>query len=338
MRRAPLPLSRSPLVRTRDVAEAVELQSRLSSPVVGVHVDRRLPFRWEANAARFAEIHLVVGRYGAATRAGTRNVDGHYSLAVARNQTMRATQAKFDAEVVHAGRAALVSPGMPAQFDLDAHYEGTQVLIPSRAVEQGLTSLTEMPATPLRFDLSVDVSDGAGAHAMRLLDHIIDMIERDVEALRSPIIRGRLTEALVYTLLLGLPHSHSALVDRPARPLEPPYVRRAAEYLAANADRHVDVADLVAVTGASARAIFAGFRVHRGRSPMTFLRDRRFDLARHRLTAPSPSATVSEVALACGFEHLGRFSVGYRARFGESPVETLRRRRGADARGDARSG
>ena len=33
--------------------------------------------------------------------------------------------------------------------------------------------------------------------------------------------------------------------------------------------------------------------------------------------------SVTDIALRCGFTHLGRFSVAYRTRFGESPSETL---------------
>ena len=40
------------------------------------------------------------------------------------------------------------------------------------------------------------------------------------------------------------------------------------------------------------------------------------------------AATVTGVALRCGFVELGRFSVQYRQRFGERPSETLCRVRG----------
>ena len=101
-------------------------------------------------------------------------------------------------------------------------------------------------------------------------------------------------------------------------------VRRAGEYIAANAHRHVALADLAAATGVPVRTLTAAFRAHRGQSPMAFLRTQRFELARQRLASPV-ATTVAEVALSCGFEHLGRFSVGYRTRFGEHASETLRR-------------
>jgi transcriptional regulator GlxA family with amidase domain len=104
-------------------------------------------------------------------------------------------------------------------------------------------------------------------------------------------------------------------------------VREVAEYLDAHAEEPVSVADLAAMTGVSVRSIHAGFRRHRGCSPMEFLRERRLALARTRLLS-SPESTVARVALDCGFEHLGRFSGQYRARFGEGPADTRRRVRG----------
>jgi transcriptional regulator GlxA family with amidase domain len=84
------------------------------------------------------------------------------------------------------------------------------------------------------------------------------------------------------------------------------------------------VVEAARAVGISVRSLQAAFSKHRGSSPMAFLRDRRLESARQRsLTMHSPS--VTEVALACGFSHLGRFSQLYRERFGESPTETRRR-------------
>ena len=57
---------------------------------------------------------------------------------------------------------------------------------------------------------------------------------------------------------------------------------------------------------------------------MKFLRERRLELARRRILS-GDGRSSTQVALDCGFEHLGRFSIEYRARFGESPSHTIRR-------------
>ena len=60
--------------------------------------------------------------------------------------------------------------------------------------------------------------------------------------------------------------------------------------------------------------------------PIRFLTLRRMHLA-HRalLRADQSKATVTQIVTNHGFWELGRFSVAYRALFGESPSETLRR-------------
>ena len=60
---------------------------------------------------------------------------------------------------------------------------------------------------------------------------------------------------------------------------------------------------------------------------MQMLRTIRLDRARRELLAGGLNANVTSVALAWGFDHLGRFAASYRERFGETPRETLQRRR-----------
>ena len=61
--------------------------------------------------------------------------------------------------------------------------------------------------------------------------------------------------------------------------------------------------------------------------PIRYLSLRRMHLVRRALLRADPSAaTVTRLATDHGFWELGRFSVSYRALFGESPSESLQRR------------
>ena len=66
---------------------------------------------------------------------------------------------------------------------------------------------------------------------------------------------------------------------------------------------------------------------HRGATPMEFLRMCRLDRARTELLSSRGEHPVAEIAARCGFDHLSRFSVAYRKRFGESPRDTRARAR-----------
>ena len=79
--------------------------------------------------------------------------------------------------------------------------------------------------------------------------------------------------------------------------------------------------------GLAERTLRDGFQQFRGVSPMQYLRQIRLDKAYEILRAATMGVYVSGVAMDCGFMHLGRFSIEYKKRFGESPSDTLARRR-----------
>lgn len=63
-----------------------------------------------------------------------------------------------------------------------------------------------------------------------------------------------------------------------------------------------------------------------GVSVTEFFRARALHRARRRLTEADPTSTsVTDVAVACGFRHFGRFAGYYHAHFGEHPRNTLGR-------------
>jgi len=84
---------------------------------------------------------------------------------------------------------------------------------------------------------------------------------------------------------------------------------------------------LARTVGLSRRTLHRAVQREFGRSPMSLLRDARLKQARLQLDAPRPGATVTDVALDCGFTHLGRFSSEYRRLFGEHQLTTARRTR-----------
>jgi transcriptional regulator GlxA family with amidase domain len=59
---------------------------------------------------------------------------------------------------------------------------------------------------------------------------------------------------------------------------------------------------------------------------MRYLCNARFEKVREALARAQPGESVATIAMSWGFSHLGRFSVEYRRRFGESPSNTLERR------------
>lgn len=82
---------------------------------------------------------------------------------------------------------------------------------------------------------------------------------------------------------------------------------------------------LAQALGLSTRTMYRVLAREFGLSPMSLVRKLRLAQAREALEAPCAKASVTRVALDCGFTHLGRFSSDYRRQFGELPSETLAR-------------
>ena len=144
------------------------------------------------------------------------------------------------------------------------------------------------------------------------------------EVLANPRSASLMEENLLEKLLLGG-------APEP-RYTSPPYrhhvARRAYQYMQERIGESLSIRDLCSVTRASYGTLEKGFRETYGMSPLAYLRALRLFRARTELRQPNPETTVTGVAIQCGFLELGRFSVQYRERFGETPSETLHKARG----------
>ena len=77
--------------------------------------------------------------------------------------------------------------------------------------------------------------------------------------------------------------------------------------------------------GVSVRTLQTSVHVIHGIGLHRYVRLKRLWLARQQLSRAFSGQTVRTAALACGFWHMGEFSRLYKATFGETPSETIRR-------------
>ena len=123
--------------------------------------------------------------------------------------------------------------------------------------------------------------------------------------------------------------------DDPWRgPPLPADVMRALDWLRCNPECDVNLEALSVVAGVRPRTLETHFKKFLGVSPLGWVRNSRLARVRQQLINAAPSATVTQIALANGFNQLGRFATTYRKRFGEPPSTTLARRRGAARNSD----
>jgi adenylate cyclase len=123
---------------------------------------------------------------------------------------------------------------------------------------------------------------------------------------------------------------------RRAPPL-PHDVKRAVDYMRQHFGRKIGMAELARASAVAERTLSKHFCAFLGRPPLGYLRQLRLAAARECLLRGSDGASVTRVAMHCGFSHFGRFSDQYRRSFGESPSATLRRARSAIVPSEVRS-
>ncbi|MDE1180509.1 anthranilate 1,2-dioxygenase regulatory protein AndR [Paraburkholderia sp.] len=140
----------------------------------------------------------------------------------------------------------------------------------------------------------------------------------------NPIIALEM-ERLFVALLL---HARNETPSQGVRAsVAPGIVKRAEDFIRENAASAISLGDIAIATGIPARTLLESFKKFKHCSPMQYLRSYRLELARERLCGASSSDQVTAIAYDCGFFHLGRFSIAYRERFGETPFATLSRHR-----------
>ena len=138
---------------------------------------------------------------------------------------------------------------------------------------------------------------------------------------------GRLAERTLLLLLLNaVPNNYRwAFAANSTSSAAPYYVRRVENYIREHAREQISAEDLIAVGGVSARSIYHGFRRFRLTTPMGYLKTVRLDLARDALVEGRDKGpnSVTEAAVTAGYSNLSQFSRDYKARFRESPSQTL---------------
>jgi AraC-like DNA-binding protein len=196
-----------------------------------------------------------------------------------------------------------------------------------KSLEEKIVALTGSPINrALEFDLVVNLGTPASQHLRRMTEFLS---HSPVGTVFPSLAMAEFEQALMAAFLYANRHNYSHLLERQKSGGAPWQVRRVEEYIEAKWDRPICVEDIATVAGSSARSIFRAFRQSRGYSPLAFAKQVRLRHAQRMLKGSDATTTVTNVAFACGFNDLGRFSKDYRRTFGEPPSQVLNRVKGA---------
>ena len=172
----------------------------------------------------------------------------------------------------------------------------------------------------------LDVEPGEVGPFRAVIDHAIDHVragalttEPNTEVLLGQL--DHLTGNALYQHAGSCPRSRASVVQHRLIQETVAYLRES------DKDSRLNGEDLSAQLGVPRRTLYAAFDAQLGIGPIrldTLMRLHRL----HRLlkTASPEATTVSALVHEVGFAHLGRTSGIYREHFGETPIDTLRRR------------
>jgi len=114
-----------------------------------------------------------------------------------------------------------------------------------------------------------------------------------------------------------------------AQPARRRIAKRTEEFILEHYHDNVQIEDICRATGVGVRTLQRCIREYFDVTVTEFLESVRLSSAHGELSTLSPlDSTVTHIALDHGFNHLGRFSVAYRQRYGVTPSEQLARRSG----------
>lgn len=260
--------------------------------------------------------------FGAEMEVDVEAVDGYYLLMFCLAGRARARTRDVTLQVDR-NNGILCRPGHSFQARLSSECEQFVLRIDAQAFA---SVLGDEPRTiPAHVSLDSPALRG-WMEQLRTLTGSPDLLE-------SARTNQRVASHMEFLLIELLSSAHACTTGREASAAmprrgarAPAYVRRAMDFVRAHCAQALHLQDIADAAGVSSRTLRDGFQQSRGLSPMQFVREARMERAREALLAAGSDVRVADIALECGFFHLGRFSVSYARTFGESPSETLRRR------------
>src|SRR5215472_694856 len=193
---------------------------------------------------------------------------------------------------------------------------------PGKLVRQGLEVLLDgQRVDSVAFQPAFDQTRGPGATIRHMLDFLFAELGRSDSLLTNPIATRSFQDNLTLYLLLGLRHSHTERLQQQRAAAAPGNVRRAEEFMRANACAALTIAEIAQAAGCSVRALQEAFHRFRGATPMGALRRIRLEAARAEMLLNGRTESIARIAAGHGFSNPSRFAQLYRRTYGAYPSD-----------------
>jgi len=319
------PLSNHCMYDGHDVDDAREACTPLFGEVIMDPIGTKNPFRLQINGVQLNEVAIGYFNYASGALAGPVAPLDRHTLQLNPKGTVLY---RFDGDSApaDANTGIMLSAG---QLVRNSHYGGNDNIalnVQDETLRNYLAHWSgEVPKAPFVFKTVFDATKPATASMLRLIYQFIDELNEPGGILEIPAAVATFEHAVITSLLFGLEHNYSDVLQSATTDAGLKQVRKVEEYLEANATQPIDIKTVAQEAGSSMRSIYRAFQKYRGYSPTQYLVEVRMQLAHQRMLVASANDSVSRIAMECGFVHLGRFSANYKRRFGEKPSQTIQR-------------
>lgn len=279
-------------------------------------------FRWTMDLISCGPVKLTIGQLNGATRFAAPSIAEQTYVVMLSGGAFGEVEtggARYTITPHYSG--AVISPQAAIKVSLAGDFLGRNLIIDGGAIKAHLAALTgRTPSAPITFDVPLDLNSRPGA----ALYGVAQLFRREVDQPdASPLMVAALRDAFLTSLVTGVKHSASGLLDPAPHRIGPGYVKRAEEYIEAHVTEPITLTQIADAVGVPARSLRAAFTTRHGVAPMEFLRRMRFERARRWFMEAPPGTTVVSVVKALGLGDPGRFSVEYKKRFGQTPSQAL---------------
>jgi AraC-like DNA-binding protein len=231
-----------------------------------------------------------------------------------------------DEEVVPRGAPVLFPPHR-AVSALWADIDADCVCLQAADVERVAVETTGDEGVALRFTGLRPMSPALARHWNDVVRYVRSAVRHAPDLPANSVIAGQLSQLLAAAVLDIFPSTTQAGRRRiPPDHATPAVVRRAVDFIEANADREMTLSEIAAASGIGPRGLQAAFLRHRDMTPTAYARRVRMERAHRDFQAADPTGpdTVPAVAARWGFADPSRFATAYEQAYGYPPGRTLR--------------
>lgn len=269
-------------------------------------------------------LYLSYMDFGAPVEIGAPENSYGYSISIPLTGQMRISSA---GETIDCNQARTIfgSPQPNSIMQLDRDARVLTLTINRAALNRQFEVLTGQAHQGTIFlQPDTDLTRGIGEFINCQMRFLVDAEEAGVSVFDHRLRKTNFEDAILNAILLYLPHSHSHKLDSPSYAIVPGDVKRTIDFIHANLNQPLRLADLVRIAGIPGRTLNTHFREFAGQSPMTYLSNMRLRHA-HELLKSGKVKSVLQAALESGFVHPSRFAEQYRKFYGELPSQTIKK-------------